>query len=65
MDDRELIQDIRERLVRIEGKIENNNEKHITLEKRVTKLEDNNTWLVRVVIGQMVAAVIGFFILKK
>jgi flagellar capping protein FliD len=65
MDDRELIQDVRERLIRIEGKIENTYEKYSTLEKRVTKLEENNTWLMRAIIGQMVAAVIAFIIIKK
>jgi hypothetical protein len=65
MDDREIIQDVRERLIRIEGKIENTYEKHNTLEKRVTKLEENNTWLTRAIIGQCIAAIIAFFLMKK
>ncbi|MCM0648621.1 hemolysin XhlA family protein [Clostridium swellfunianum] len=65
MDDRELMQDVRDRLIRIEGKIETTYEKYSILEKRVTKLEENNTWLSRAVIGQLIAAIIAFFIIKK
>lgn len=65
MNDIELIQEVRERLIRIEGKIENANDKHTTLEKRVEKLEGNNTWLVRAIVGQIVAAIMAFFMIKK
>ncbi|ENJ9653859.1 hemolysin XhlA [Clostridium botulinum] len=62
MNELELIQEVRERLIRIEGKIENANEKHIILEKRVSKLEENNTWLTRAIIGQIIGIIIAFFI---
>ena len=65
MADIDLIQDIRERLIRIEGKIENSQEKHKELERRVTKLEDNSTWIIRAIIGQIVVAILAFFIFKK
>lgn len=65
MDDRELIQDVRERLIRIEGKIETTYERHASLEKRITKLEEANTWFVRVIIGQMIVALIAYFIITK
>ena len=65
MSDLYVIQEIRERLIRIEAKIENSQEKHLELEKRVSKLEDNNTWLVRVIVGQIIVAIMAFFIIKK
>ncbi|GAA0116959.1 hemolysin XhlA family protein [Clostridium senegalense] len=65
MSELDVIQEIRERLIRIESKIENSKEKHVELEKRVCKIEDNNTWLIRAVIGQIIAAIMAFFIIKK
>lgn len=65
MNDLEIVQDIRERLIRIEEKVTNSTERHKELEKRVEKLENNNTWLVRAIIGQMVAAIVAFFITTK
>ncbi|EPY2274699.1 hemolysin XhlA family protein [Clostridium sp. FAM 1755] len=62
MNELELIQEVRERLIRIEGKIENANDKHETLEKRVNKLEENNTWLTRAIIGQIIGIIVAFFI---
>ncbi|EJO5346374.1 hemolysin XhlA family protein [Clostridium sporogenes] len=62
MNELELIQEVRERLIRIEGKIENANDKHKTLEKRVNKLEENNTWLTRAIIGQIIGIIVAFFI---
>lgn len=59
-----LIQEVRESLIRIEGKLENMGDKHINLEKRVSKLEENNAWLWRTVGGAIIAAVMGF-IFKK
>lgn len=65
MNDLEIVQDIRERLIRIEEKVTSSKEKHEALEKRVEKLEGNNTWLIRAIIGQMVAAIVAFFITTK
>ncbi|MEG0774820.1 hemolysin XhlA [Clostridium sp.] len=65
MSEIEVIQEIRERLIRIESKIENTTEKYLTLEKRVTKIEDNNTWISRAIVGQVIAAIMAFFLLKK
>jgi len=65
MNDLEIVQDIRERLIRIEEKVTNSTERHRELEKRVEKLEGNNTWLIRAIIGQMVAAIVAFFITTK
>ncbi|AWZ48466.1 hypothetical protein C3495_06385 [Clostridiaceae bacterium 14S0207] len=65
MNDLEIVQDIRERLIRIEEKVTNSAERHRELEKRVEKLENNNTWLIRAIIGQMVAAIVAFFITTK
>ena len=60
-----LLQDVREGLIRMEGKLDNMAEKHINIEKRVTKVEDNITWLMRTIVGQIVIAVIAFFVIKK
>lgn len=60
-----LIQEVRETLIRIEGKLENMSDKHDNLEKRVVKLEENNTWLYRLVIGQVIVAILAFFTFKK
>lgn len=65
MNDLEIVQDIRDRLIRIEEKVTNGTERHQALEKRVEKLEGNNTWLVRAIIGQIVGAITAFFIIKK
>lgn len=65
MNDLEIVQDIRDRLIRIEEKVTNGTERHQALEKRVSKLEENNTWLVRAIVGQIVAAIMAFFIIKK
>lgn len=65
MNDLEIVQDIRDRLIRIEEKVTNGTERHQALEKRVSKLEENNTWLVRAIVGQIVAAIMAFFMIKK
>lgn len=65
MNEIELIREVRERLIRIEGKLENATDKHNTLEKRVSKLEETNTWLTRAIIGQMIGAIVAFFIKFK
>ena len=50
----EVLIDIRERLVRVETKIDDG------LKARLTKLEDNQTWLWRTTIGVIIAGVIAF-----
>lgn len=60
-----LIQEVRETLIRIEGKLENMGDKHDNLEKRVVKLEENSTWVYRLIIGQVILAILAFFVFKK
>ena len=50
----EILTDIRERLVRVETKIDDG------LTERIVKVEDNQRWLWRTVIGGFIAAVITF-----
>jgi hypothetical protein len=50
----ELLADIRERLVRVETKIDNG------LTERLVKVEDNQKWLWRTVIGGLIAAATAF-----
>lgn len=50
----EILSDIRERLVRVETKIDDG------LTERIVKVEDNQRWLWRTVIGGIVAVVITF-----
>ena len=75
-DERELIPEIRERLVKIETMLENitntNNLKLETIEEkikvannRIKDLEENNKWLWRAVAGALISAVIAFFIKFK
>jgi hypothetical protein len=52
----ELLADIRERLVRVETKIDNG------LTERLVKVEDNQKWLWRTVTGAIIVAVITFII---
>jgi hypothetical protein len=52
----EVLNDIRERLVRVETKIDDN------LKGRLEKIEDNQVWLWRTVIGGFIGAVIAFII---
>jgi hypothetical protein len=56
MDDKiqEVLNDIRERLVRVETKIDD------SLKSRLDKIEDNQTWLWRTVIGGFIAGVMAF-----
>lgn len=75
-DEKELIPEIRERLVKIEIMLENitntNNLKLETVEEkikvannRIKDLEDNNKWLWRAVAGALISAVVAFFIKFK
>ncbi len=75
-DEKELIPEIRERLVKIEIMLENitntNNLKLETVEEkikvannRIKDLEDNNKWLWRAFAGSLISAVIAFFIKFK
>lgn len=79
MTEPELLIDIRERLVRVETKLDNQNglrdkvdlveDKVIEVEaqsrsntQRIDKLEGNNTWLWRTVVGSIIAGVVGVFL---
>jgi hypothetical protein len=55
MDDKlqEVLIDIRERLVRVETKIDSG------LNKRIDKVEDNQTWLWRTAIGSFIVSAIA------
>lgn len=70
MDDRETIQDIRERLVRIETLLEESSKASIlqinTIEDkikvcnhRIADLENQNTWLWRAVVGGLIGGAIA------
>jgi hypothetical protein len=61
MDERETIQDVRERLVRIETLIET---KLGDADLRIRKLEDTITWLWRTVIGGFISAAIAIYMKK-
>lgn len=52
----EMLTDIRERLVRVETKIDNG------LTERIVKVEDNQKWLWRTVVGGFITAVIAFIL---
>ena len=54
MEEKETIQEIRERLVKIEVLLEFNNK---DLFNRVKKLEDTQTWLFRLVFGAIVTEI--------
>jgi hypothetical protein len=54
MEMQEILNDIRERLVRVETKIDD------SLIKRVNKLEGNQDWLWRTVIAGFIAAAIAY-----
>ena len=59
MEERETIQDIRERLVKIETLLEVNNK---DLFNRIKKLEDNQTWLYSLVFGAIVTGAIALLL---
>ena len=56
MEEKETIQDIRERLVIIETLLEVNNK---DLFNRIKKLEDNQTWLYRLVFGAIATGAVA------
>lgn len=64
MDDlKEVLIDIRERLVRVETKIDDSiKDRMDKQDKRIDKLEDNQTWLWRTTIGSIIGAIITFII---
>lgn len=75
-DEKEIIPEIRERLVKIEIMLENitntNNLKLETIEEkikvannRIKDLEDNNKWLWRAVAGALISTVIAFLVNLK
>lgn len=57
-DERESVQEIKERLVRIETLLEVNNK---DLFNRIKKLEDNQSWLVKAVVGAIIAGIIALY----
>lgn len=81
-DQQDVLIDIRERLVRVETKLNNQNdlrdrtcnveEKATETEARsksnthrIDKLEENNTWLWRVVVGAIISAGVGAVVVFK
>lgn len=58
MEERDTIQEIRERLVKIETLLEVNNKDMID---RIKKLEDSQIWLYRLVFGAIVTWAIALF----
>lgn len=72
-DEKELIQELRERLIKIEILLENmksNNELKLegldekikVANHRISDLENTNKWLWRAITGALISAVIAFFI---
>lgn len=76
MADEKWLDDLKEDIIIIKETLKNmvemNNLKLITFEEklkvannRIKDLEDNQKWLTRAIIGQVIAAVMAFFILKR
>lgn len=82
MTEQEVLVDIRERLVRVETKLDGHNslrDKVVSLENKLTEtetcskahskqlnqLEENNRWLWRTVVGAIIAAAVGAFVIFK
>lgn len=69
MTDAEVLQEIRERIVRIETKLDNYNDLRATAEKayalstqnttNIKRIEDNLTWLWRTVVGSIITGTIA------
>lgn len=61
-----IVQEIRERLVKIETLLEQkqliNQEKLNYLEGRIDKLEGNNTWLWRAITGAVISGIVAFLL---
>jgi len=57
-DERENVQEIKERLVRIETLLEVNNK---DLFNRLKKLEDNQSWLIKTVAAAIIAGVVALY----
>lgn len=61
MDIQESLNDIRERLVRVETKIDDSLKERLDkIEESQTRTVENQTWLWRTVIGGFIASVIAF-----
>lgn len=64
----DIIQELRERLIKIETLLEQKfiitDTKFLDLEKRVGKLEDNNIWLWRAIACSIIGCVVAFFFKK-
>lgn len=60
----EILLTVRDSVIRMEGKLDLMNSRTDGLEKRICKLEDSNTWLYRLIIGQVVVGVLGLVILN-
>ena len=56
----EIVMNINTVVARVEGKIDCINNSHETLEKRVKKLEDSQTWLVRTILAIIITEILGF-----
>lgn len=82
MTEQGVLMDIRERLVRVETKLDNHNgirERLDTVEDkaienesrsksnchRIDKLEENNTWLWRTIVGAIICAAVAAFVVFK
>lgn len=63
MEDKDIVQDLRDRLIRIETLLEQqtitNNIKTENLEKRVEKLESQTTWQNRAIAGGIISGAIA------
>lgn len=76
MEDNTALIDIRERLVRIETILKEQDYKNLQQiatealamaknnAEEIAKLQSANTWLIRTVIGAIIAAIMGFILIK-
>lgn len=56
--EKETVQDIKERLVRIETLLEVNNK---DLFNRIKKLEENQSWVIKALVGAIIAGAVALF----
>lgn len=65
MSENEIIQDVRERVIKIETILlkntENNNEKFKNFDRRITEIENNMKWFIYALIGGVVTLIFSLF----
>lgn len=61
MNDIEIIQEVRERLIKIETMVELQLK---DFDSRIRRIEDNQSWLWKSVLGSVIASVLAFYFKK-